>query len=126
VRGSPAEIKPLISAVQANAPEGAAVSGSLLNPDLDLRRFSCPTCSELLEGLGGLDEDRRFTAHGLVAPKDQVDIQGINLDAAAHAARLLGGNKGRARAEERIDAMSPRLETSSSASSSMAVGLTVG
>jgi hypothetical protein len=53
-----------------------------------------------LERLAGLDEDRRFTGSGLVAPKDQVAIERIELYAAADALGLILRLRGRAGAEE--------------------------
>ena len=53
--------------------------------------------------LAGLDMRRSLARGKFIPTDDDVDIERIELDAAANAASLLGGDEGRARAEERVD-----------------------
>ena len=76
-----------------------------------LRR--CPAASP--------NSGRRF-----VAPDDDVDVERVELDAAADAAGLLAAIRVEPEPRNGSRTMSPRLVRSRSASSSMAVGLTVG
>ena len=57
---------------------------------------------------------------------DHADVERVQLNALANAAGLVGGDQGRAGVVERAMTMSPRLVRSRRASSSIAVGLTVG
>jgi hypothetical protein len=66
-------------------------------------RLRCPPRGCGSERLAGLDEDCKAARGGLVAPNDHVDIERIELDASADAARRLGSDEGRTRAEERVD-----------------------
>ena len=56
-----------------------------------------------LERLAGLDENRLVAGRGLKAPHDHIDVERIELDAAADATGLVGRDEGRARAKERVD-----------------------
>jgi len=70
---------------------------------LSLRRLSCATRGDVFERLTGLDQDARLASGALVAANDDVGVERIELDAAADAALLLGGDQRRARTEERIE-----------------------
>jgi hypothetical protein len=62
----------------------------------------------------------------LLAAHDHIDVERVELDPATDAAGLVGGDEGRAGAEERVDDDIAAMVRSSTASSSMAVGLTIG
>jgi hypothetical protein len=105
--------EPLTSAVQARArltgsslPPSAAArrqSRRQLEPALAPRLFQRPVRRQRLERLAGLDENRRVAGRGLKAPHDHIDVERIELDAAADATDLVGRDEGRARAKERVD-----------------------
>ena len=48
-------------------------------------------------------EDNGFARCRLIAPDDYVDVERIELDAAAHPPGVLGSHKGRPRAEEGVE-----------------------
>ena len=51
----------------------------------------------------GLDEKRGFACGGLIATQNHVNVERIELDAAADATGLVGCDEGRAGAEERVE-----------------------
>jgi hypothetical protein len=58
--------------------------------------------SKLVERFASLFEDRGLAGSSLVAAEDDVDVERIELDAAAASAGFLGGHQGRARAQKRV------------------------
>ena len=101
--------------------------GVPLDPVLDGLCFACPTRGYRLEPLAGLGENRCVARCGRVTARDDIDVQRVEFDASAQTLGLLGGNA-EVEPEPRNGSitMSPRLLRSRSASSSMAIGLTVG
>ena len=55
---------------------------------------------KLAKSLASLFQNRGVAGFGLVTVEDDVDIERIELDAAAASTGALGGNQGRARPEE--------------------------
>ena len=103
------------------------MSGAQLEPALGQRRLQRPAPRERLERLAGVDENCPATRRGLIAPHDHVDVERIELDdASADSSGLICGNQVEPERTNGSMMMSPRLVRSSIASSSMAVGLTVG
>ncbi len=62
-----------------------------------------PTRAQSLESLSGLDESRRVARRGLIPARDHIHIKRVDLNATTNAFGLLGGDEGRARAEEWVD-----------------------
>jgi hypothetical protein len=58
---------------------------------------------KLVERLAGLFQNRGVARFGLVTAENDVDIERIELDAAAATTGSLGGNQGRAGPEERVE-----------------------
>ena len=84
--------------------EGLSVESAPLDPSsLNRRCFPFPTSAERLEGFPGLDQNRWLACRHLAAPYDHVDIKRIKFDPATDPASGLGGDEGRAGAEERVD-----------------------
>jgi hypothetical protein len=93
---------------------------------LGRRHLLGPTRLQRLERLASLDEDCRITGSGLVATHDHIDVERIEFDPAADAASPVGGDESRTGTEERVKDHVVALGDVRRASSSMAVGLTVG
>ena len=106
----PTAIEPLTSA-RYRHPRGAPplpvlhdlVPRATLQIRPSWRRFTGPTRAQRLERLARLDQNRRVACRGLVSAHDDIDIERVELDAATDAAGRLGGDEGRAGAEERVD-----------------------
>jgi hypothetical protein len=62
-----------------------------------------PTIGEFFEGLTRVGESNEVTRCGLIAPDDDVDIERIELDPAAHAPGVLGSYQSRPGAEEGVE-----------------------
>jgi len=71
-------------------------------------------------------QGRPLGRHGLITANDHVDVERIELDAAADATGLVGGDEVEPEPRKGSSTISPRLVRSSRASSSIAAGLTVG
>jgi hypothetical protein len=57
----------------------------------------------LFEGLAGVGENNNSAGCRLIAPDDDIDVEWIELDAAAHPPGILGGDKSRPGAEEGVE-----------------------
>src|ERR1700730_4935431 len=88
--------------------------------------FVAPARCQSGESLAGGLKDRFASRLGLIAPDNHVDIERINLDAAAPPPRPFGGDERRSRPKEGIDHDIAGAVTSRSPSTSKAVGFTVG
>jgi hypothetical protein len=68
-----------------------------------LSRLPCSARHQEVERLAGFDENRGMACGGLAAARDHLDIRRVELDAAADATSLVGGDEGRARSEKRVN-----------------------
>ena len=119
-----------IRAFDSAAASGSAaltVQGTPMDSALDRRWFTCPAQRKRREGPDGLDENRRVACRRFIAAAhDHIDLERLELDPTTDAGGLVGDDEGRAGAENGSMTISLRLARSRRASSSMAIGLTIG
>ena len=72
-----------------------------------LPNVRCPSRRDAPERLACLDKDGRLAGRGFIAADYDVDVERIELDAAADAAGVLGGDEGRPGTKKRVDHMLP-------------------
>ena len=65
--------------------------------------FVTPAARDRCEGLSRVGEDNGCARCCLIAPDDDVDVEWIELDTAAHPPGILGSHKCRPRAEEGVE-----------------------
>src|SRR3984957_12060808 len=99
--------EPLISAVQAPARlTGSSfpfLGGSSATAGAGLCATPVPARRrQRLERLAGLDENRLVAGRGLKAPHDHIDVERIELDAAADTTGLIGRDEGRSSTPARL------------------------
>jgi hypothetical protein len=70
---------------------------------LDRRCFPSPTSAQRREGFSRLDKNRLVARGGLIPARNHVHLERVELDPATDAASAVGGDEGRAGAEEGID-----------------------
>ena len=85
-----------------------------------------PSGRYLFEGRARVGENNGCARFRLIASNNDIDVEWIELHAAAYPPGILGSDQGRPRAKEGSRTISPRFVRSISASCSIAVGFTVG
>ena len=124
--------EPLTFGVGAPAVTAPSLQGLILREGapphaaLDPCCFACPTRGYRLERLAGLGENRCVARCGRVTAHDHIDVERIQLYAPAERPVLSAAMRVEPEPRNGSITMSPRLLRSRSASSSMAIGLTVG
>ena len=88
--------------------------------------FIPPAARDRCEGLTRVGEDNGCARCCLIAPDDDVDVEWIELDTAAHPPGILGSLSVDPEPRKGSRTISPRFVRSISASSNIAVGFTVG
>jgi hypothetical protein len=76
--------------------------GPPLNPTPRPASPPCSSRGQRIERPPDLVKDRLVAYRGLIAAHDNIDVHGVDLNAAADAPGPVGGDEGRARAEEPI------------------------